>query len=227
MKKSFVLYTDYLEHIEELSDEQAGRLLLAIMYYQSGKELPEMDAVTKMAFSFIRCQLDKDSQKYAEISERRREAGKMGGRPTANGFLEKQTKAKKANGFLGKQTKAKKPDNDNDNVNDNDNDNDINKKISAKADTKKVFEDESLNRAFGDYVEMRKAMKKPMTEKAKDLAVRKLKKLAAIPFTDELDVSTAVKVLEQSIERSWIGLFPLKEEQEVKVNESESSVRVW
>ena len=225
MKKSFVLYTDYLEHIEELSDEQAGRLLLAIMYYQSGKELPEMDAVTKMAFSFIRCQLDKDSQKYAEISERRREAGKMGGRPTANGFLGKQTKAKKANGFLGKQTKAKKPDNDNDNVNDNDND--INKKISAKADTKKVFEDESLNRAFGDYVEMRKAMKKPMTEKAKDLAVRKLKKLAAIPFTDELDVSTAVKVLEQSIERSWIGLFPLKEEQEVKVNESESSVRVW
>ena len=227
MKKSFVLYTDYLEHIEELSDEQAGRLLLAIMYYQSGKELPEMDAVTKMAFSFIRCQLDKDSQKYAEISERRREAGKMGGRPAANGFLEKQTKAKKANGFLEKQTKAKKPDNDNDNDNDNVNDNDINKKISTKADTKKVFEDESLNRAFGDYVEMRKAMKKPMTEKAKDLAVRKLKKLAAIPFTDELDVSTAVKVLEQSIERSWIGLFPLKEEQEVKVNESESSVRVW
>ena len=90
-----------------------------------------------------------------------------------------------------------------------------------------MFEDESLNRAFGDYVEMRKAMKKPMTEKAKDLAVRKLKKLAAIPFTDELDVSTAVKVLEQSIERTWIGLFPLKEEQEVKVNESESSVRVW
>lgn len=123
-KNSFLLYTDYLEHIQDLSLEQIGSLFIAIMKYQKEEELPELDAVTKMAFNFIRSQLDKDNDKYAETSERRREAGKLGGRPKANGFNEKQEKAKKANGFSEKQTKAKKPDNDNEYDNDNENDND-------------------------------------------------------------------------------------------------------
>lgn len=123
-KNSFLLYTDYLEHIQDLSLEQIGSLFIAIMKYQKEEELPELDAVTKMAFNFIRSQLDKDNEKYVETSERRREAGKLGGRPKANAFNENQEKAKKANGFSEKQTKAKKPDNDNEYDNDNENDND-------------------------------------------------------------------------------------------------------
>lgn len=123
-KNSFLLYTDYLEHIQDLSLEQIGSLFIAIMKYQKEEELPELDAVTKMAFNFIRSQLDKDNEKYVETSERRREAGKLGGRPKANAFDKNQEKAKKANGFSEKQTKAKKPDNDNEDDNDNVNDND-------------------------------------------------------------------------------------------------------
>ena len=137
-KNSFVLYTDYINQIELLDIEQRGVLFTAIMYYSSGVELPEMDAVTAMAFSFIKSQLDKDLEKYNKTVESRKEAGKRGGRPSrkdnneaenqekANGFSEKQAKAKKANGFSEKQAKAKKPDNeyDNDNVNDNESDND-------------------------------------------------------------------------------------------------------
>lgn len=41
-----------------------------------------------------------------EKVEKRREAGKLGGRPKANGFSEKQEKAKKANGFSEKQKKT-------------------------------------------------------------------------------------------------------------------------
>ena len=122
-KNSFLLYTDYLEHIQDLSLEQIGSLFIAIMKYQKEEELPELDAVTKMAFNFIRSQLDKDNEKYVETSERRREAGKLGGRPKANAFDKNQEKAKKANGFSEKQTKAKKPDNDNEDDNENDNDN--------------------------------------------------------------------------------------------------------
>ena len=118
-KNSFLLYTDYLEHIQDLSLEQIGSLFIAIMKYQKEEDLPELDAVTKMAFNFIRSQLDKDNEKYVETSERRREAGKLGGRPKANAFNENQEKAKKANGFSEKQTKAKKPDNDNEDDNDN------------------------------------------------------------------------------------------------------------
>ena len=128
MKNSFLLYTDYLEHIELLNMEQRGVLFTAVMAYASEKELPELDGMVSMAFSFIRARMDRDTSEYNSVVEARRQAGKMGGRPSkskeSNGFSEKQTKAKKANGFFEKQTKAKKGDNDNVNENDNENVND-------------------------------------------------------------------------------------------------------
>lgn len=117
-KDSFVLYTEYIEQIELLSMEQRGILLTAIFAYVSDAELPDMDGITKMAFAFIKSRIDKDTEKYAKTIEKRKEAGKLGGRPKANGYSEKQEKAKKANGFSEKQNN---PVYDNDNVNVNDN----------------------------------------------------------------------------------------------------------
>lgn len=117
-KDSFVLYTEYMEQTELLSMEQRGILLTAIFAYVSDAELPDMDGITKMAFAFIKSRIDKDTEKYAKTIEKRKEAGKLGGRPKANGFPEKQEKAKKANGFSEKQNN---PVYDNDNVNVNDN----------------------------------------------------------------------------------------------------------
>lgn len=114
-KNSFVMYTDYMEQISMLKREQRGDLFTAIMAYADNAELPDMDDVTRMAFCFIRSQMDRDRNKYQDTIEKRREAGKQGGRPKASGFDEK---AKKANVFSDNQTEAKKPDNVNDNVND-------------------------------------------------------------------------------------------------------------
>ncbi|WP_291585154.1 DUF6291 domain-containing protein [Blautia sp. LMAG:75] len=122
VKNSFVIYTDYMEQVELLTMEQRGILFTSIMAYASEKELPDMDGMTKMAFSFIKATMDRDMEKYRQTVEKRKEAGKLGGRPKADGYSEKQSKAKKANGFSEKQDKAKKPDNDS--VNDNDNVND-------------------------------------------------------------------------------------------------------
>lgn len=135
-KNSFVMYTDYMYHVNLLSMEQRGYLFTAIMCYAAEKELPEMDGMTQMAFSFIKSQMDRDMEKYERTVSKRREAGKLGGRPPAkaNGFSEK---AKKANGFSEKQMKAKKPDTEN--VNDNDTEND-NKKTMCKADASALFE---------------------------------------------------------------------------------------
>ena len=109
MKSSFVLYTAYMAQMELLNMEQRGVLLTAIMSYSAGEELPEMDGVTQMAFAFIKSDLDRDAEKYQKTCDARKEAGKLGGRPKANGFSEKQTKAKKPNGFSEKQ---KNPDNE-------------------------------------------------------------------------------------------------------------------
>lgn len=135
-KNSFVMYTDYMDHVNLLSMEQRGSLFTAIMCYAAENELPEMDGMTQMAFSFIKSQMDRDMEKYEKMVSKRSEAGKLGGRPStkANALSEK---AKKANGFSEKQMKAKKADNDN--VTDNDTDND-NKKIMCKADASALFE---------------------------------------------------------------------------------------
>ena len=113
MRDSFVLYTEYMAQIELLNMEQRGELLTAIMNHALGRASTELDAVTSMAFSFIRSRMDRDCEKYEKTVEARKEAGKMGGRPKANGFSEKQTKAKKP---------VYDPDNDPDSDNDCDND---------------------------------------------------------------------------------------------------------
>ena len=119
-KKSFVLYCDYKNHFSLLSSEDQGRLLMAIFeYVESGAE-PQLEAMPLMAFSFIRAQLDRDIEKYAETCRKRREAGRQGGRPPKpKDNEENQTEAKKANGFSENQTEAKKPDNDTVTVNGN------------------------------------------------------------------------------------------------------------
>ena len=122
-KKSFILYHDYRQHLALLSDEECGRLFIALFDYAETKCVPELSGAVLMAFSFIKAQMDRDDARYEEKVEKRRNAGRQGGRPPKQTetpeSTEKQEKAKKANGFSGKQTKAKKPDN----VNDNDNDN--------------------------------------------------------------------------------------------------------
>ena len=111
LQKAFILYHDYRNHLALLSDEERGRLLMALLdYSENGKE-PELEGAALMAFSFIRSQLDRDANKYAKTVEKRREAGRQGGRPPkANESNENQMEAKKANGFQENQNEAKNPD---------------------------------------------------------------------------------------------------------------------
>ena len=130
-KRSFVLYYDYREHLQILTDEERGKLLMALMDYGVTREHQKLDGAALMAFSFITRQMDRDAERYAEKCKKRSEAGKQGGRPrkakdSENGTDKPiargntQEKAKKANAFLEKQSKAKKADNDNENGTDND-----------------------------------------------------------------------------------------------------------
>lgn len=77
-KNSFLIYLDYQEQFEMLTDEQAGQLIKAIIKYEKTGEIMQLDNVTKMAFSFIKTQLDKDREKWQEEKQRRSEAGKKG-----------------------------------------------------------------------------------------------------------------------------------------------------
>lgn len=73
-------------------------------------------------------------------------------------------------------------------------------------------DDESLSQAFDEYVKMRKQIRKPMTDRAITLAIKKLYELAAVPFSNEIDHELAIQILNQSVMNSWQGLFPVKEQ---------------
>ena len=66
----------------------------------------------------------------------------------------------------------------------------------------------ALDVALNDFAEMRKKMRKPLTDRALALTLSELEKLA--PGDDEKKIA----ILNQSIQRGWQGVFPLKDEPE-------------
>lgn len=63
-----------------------------------------------------------------------------------------------------------------------------------------------LEKSIDDFKIMRKQIKKPLTKRAEELLMKELEKLA--PGNDDLKM----RIIEQSIVRSWAGVFPLKED---------------
>lgn len=116
-KSSFLIYLDYEEQFNLLTDEQIGQLMRAIIKYEKTREIPQLNGIVKIAFSFIKTQLDRDREKYEARCEKNRENAKKGGRPRKN-----QKDNLKANGFNENQMDAKKPDDDKEDEEDNEED---------------------------------------------------------------------------------------------------------
>lgn len=75
--KSFILYTEQREVVESLSDEQAGKLFKGIYRYIEGEDV-EFDGILKIAFIPIKQNLDRNKEKWNEVKEKRKQAGKLG-----------------------------------------------------------------------------------------------------------------------------------------------------
>ena len=78
-KKSFVLYTDQREVFDELSDEDAGRLIKHIFSYVNDENPSTDDLLLKVAFLPIKTQLKRDLKMWDEKKLQRAEAGRKGG----------------------------------------------------------------------------------------------------------------------------------------------------
>lgn len=73
-KNSIILYTDYLVQLKTLNMKQRGTLLTALLLYQDGQPLPEMDDVTNLCFLFISADIDRANAHYDEIVAKRQAA---------------------------------------------------------------------------------------------------------------------------------------------------------
>lgn len=123
-KKSVILYTEWAQPLKALSLEDKGRIFDAILSYSETGETPHFDsAAAEMAFSFIRLRLDENAQKWSDMREKRREAGRLGGKQR------QANKANQANATFAKQNKQSQA-NQAVNVNVNAN---VNGNVAAKA----------------------------------------------------------------------------------------------
>lgn len=72
-QKGFVIYGDVRAVVDELNDEQTGKLFKAMIEYFATGKAPKFDGVLKYVWIPIRQQMDRDKQKYDAKCEKNRE----------------------------------------------------------------------------------------------------------------------------------------------------------
>lgn len=132
MNDSFILYTSYYALIEGLTDEQLGQLTRAIFLYARDGKTINLEPVVRMAFAFIKDNIERNQDKYQAKCEKNRQIA-----------LERERKKREAREKAGNTNvheRSRTCENntnvherspyDNDNDNEYDNDNDVSKETN-------------------------------------------------------------------------------------------------
>lgn len=131
MSDSFILYTSYYALIDGLTDEQLGQLTRAIFLYARDGKTINLEPVVRMAFAFIKDNIERNQDKYQAKCEKNRqialerERKKREAREKAgNTNVHERTRTCENNTNVHERSHY---DNDNEYEYDNDNDNDVSK----------------------------------------------------------------------------------------------------
>jgi len=117
-KNSFIIYTDWKQDFEFLTNEEAGKLIKHLLQFASDENpsIENEDRLLQFAAQKMKAVMKKDLKKYEAVIQKRSEAGKKGGINSGKSRTSKQHEANEANASTSKQ---------NERVNDNVNGNDI------------------------------------------------------------------------------------------------------
>lgn len=121
-KKSFIFNVEWQEILLDYPSEVRLEVYDAIIEYVASGTLSELKPMAKMAFSFIKKEIDSNNGRYNDIVEMNRSNGCKGGNPNfrkgqPNPYYNGEGKITEDNQTLPKITEDN-PINDNDNVND-------------------------------------------------------------------------------------------------------------
>lgn len=172
MRESFIFYKEWKDAIADLPNDVRLEIYEAIIEYGTSGKIPALKPIANVAFNFIKTGIDRNSERYNEVVESRRKAGKISAeRRKQKGSIEhmptnpaNSTHVESVEGVEHTATNST----DNDNVNDNDNEENtpigVSKKDAARAATLKRKEEfktslfpyvekygKNMMRAFFDY----------------------------------------------------------------------------
>lgn len=117
-RESFLVYGSWEEPIMQLSNESKGMLLVALLKYHNTGKIIELPPDARMAFLFMKKQMDLDAAKYDKTCAARAAAGRIGGLQSKS----KQKKQMIKSPGKSKQLQANQADNENENEKENDDD---------------------------------------------------------------------------------------------------------
>lgn len=80
-RESFIFYKSWFEVIRDESKEVQWEIINAIIEYAFNDNLVELMPKSRLAFKFIKRDIDKATEKYQEYIDKQRDNGKKGGRP--------------------------------------------------------------------------------------------------------------------------------------------------
>ncbi len=122
-KKKIIVYSDWLQKFEALTDEEAGKLIKHFFRYVNDLNPEYPDRITELSFIDIKNTLKRDLELWEKRAEKSRENGKLGGRQKKETESE-ETKQDNLKPKISKQVilEPKEPVNVNDSVNVSDSD---------------------------------------------------------------------------------------------------------
>ena len=223
-KDTFIFYDEWCELLDTLGEHEVFIFMRAVSAYRRGEEYQIDDPAVAMAFRMAKIRMDKNEQSYKDKCDARAEAGAKGGNAKAANANDVANLANVANASFARNEKNVANLANVANVADmkcnevicsdvkcNDvicNDKELKEK-SANADQKKAAasaysDDPDLNEAIKDFVEHRKKLRKPMTDKAISLFIARLNGMAA-------DTPGKVALINNAIEKGWQTVYPDKE----------------
>ena len=189
-RKSFIIHTDSLDILDQLTDEQAGKLFKAISCYQKTGEINQVDQLVKIAITPFINQFKRDEEKYLNIVERNK-----------TNISKRWSKNTTGKTGIPKDTKNTDSDSKSDSDSESKNKNDSKNKNFTSPTLQEItipdFIDASL---WNSFLEMRVSKKAKPTQKAIELIIKELTKF----HNKGLNANES---LENSIKSNWTGVF--------------------
>lgn len=193
--KYLKVFTDFADAMEELGDAERGRLFTAMLKYAETGAAPDFRGNERFIWPVAKLQIDRMAAECEGRAKTSRENGSKGGRPKKT-----QCNPKNPAGF-SKTQKSQDKDNDKDKGKEN---------IPSGNNTPptpprgRVDVPEALMENWNGFCEMRKKIKKPLTDRAAKMILNELERLSPG------DNHTKGLILDQSVKRCWQDVYPLK-----------------
>lgn len=211
-KKSFVMYNDWGGAIDNMSDAQAGQLLKSVYNHVRNMDSIPVDDSIKFVLDIIKGKIQEDTDTYDEMCNKRSDWGKQGknkqlgiSQHKSNDVGISQDIPADMIGYevIGNDMKGNDMSCSDDKTKDVKTKEKINKKKAAAS---ARTGDADLDAAVEDFKEARQKIRKPMTDKAVELFIKRLQELAPD------DTSKKIELIDTAIVNGWQTVYLPKDE---------------